>query len=73
MSYVVTLRHYHTELSKADREGKISYDITYIWILIKIIQKNLFIKQKETHRFEAKLMVTIGETNVGMVESEGWE
>ena len=34
-----------------------------MWILIKIIQKNLFIKQKQTD-FKTNLMVTIGETVV---------
>ena len=36
------LRDYHTEWSKSDREGQISYNITYMWNLIKIMQKNLF-------------------------------
>ena len=30
---------------------QMSYDITYVWNLIKMIQKNLFKKQKQTHRF----------------------
>ena len=37
-------------LSKSDRERQISYDITYMWNLKKMIQANLFIKQKLTHR-----------------------
>ena len=37
----------HTESSKSEREGQI-YDITYIWTLIKSIQKNLFMKRKQT-------------------------
>ena len=52
MSYAVTWRDYYTEWTQVGREGKISYDITYIWILMKMIPKNLFIKQKGTHRFQ---------------------
>ena len=37
--------------SKSDRERQISYDITYMWNLMKkMIQMNLFTRQKETHR-----------------------
>ena len=46
-------------LSKSDRERQISYDITYMWNLKKMIQTNLFIKQKLTN-VENKLMVTKG-------------
>ena len=35
---------------KSDRERQISYDITYMWNLKKMIQMNLFTKQKSTHR-----------------------
>ena len=40
-------------LSKPDREGQISYDVTYIWNLKKLkrkMQMNLYTKQKEIHR-----------------------
>ena len=37
-------RDYHTEYSESDRQRQISYDITYVWTLIKMIQKHLFIK-----------------------------
>ena len=37
-------------LSKSDREKQISYDIAYMWNLKKIIQMNLFTKQKQTYR-----------------------
>ena len=37
--------------SKSDRERKISYDITYMYVESKkMIQMNLFTKQKQTHR-----------------------
>ena len=39
-----------------------SYDITNMWNLIKMIQKNLFTKQKQTQDFKTKLTVTKGET-----------
>ena len=42
-------RYYHTMWSKSDRERQILYDITYMWNL-QLIQTNLFIKQKQTHR-----------------------
>jgi len=32
-------------------QRQISYDITYIWNLIKMIENNWFIKQKQPHRF----------------------
>ena len=34
----------------SQRERQISYDITYMWNLKKMIQANLFIKQKLTHK-----------------------
>ena len=42
-------REYHTKGSKSDRERQILYSIIYVWNL-KIIQKNLYIKQKQTQR-----------------------
>ena len=44
------LGNYYTKWSKSDRQRQISYDITYMWNLKKMIQMNLFIKQKQTHR-----------------------
>ena len=38
----------HPESSKSDRERQISYVITYLWHVIKMTQKNLFKKQKQT-------------------------
>ena len=38
-------RDCHTEWSKSERERQI-YDITYMWNLKKLIQMNLFTKQK---------------------------
>ena len=39
-------------VSEVSQTEKGKYLITYMWNLIKIIQKNLFIKQKQTHRFQ---------------------
>ena len=39
-----------SEVSQTEKDKY--YDITYMWNLIKMIQKNLFIKQKQTHRFQ---------------------
>ena len=47
-------------LSEVTRQRQISYDITYMWNLKKMIQMNLFTKQKQTH-IENKLTVTKGE------------
>ena len=43
----------HTEWSKSDRKRQISYDITYMWNLKKkkMVQMNLFTKQKYSHRY----------------------
>ena len=41
------------------RQRQILYDITYMWNLK--IQMNLFTKQKQTHRYRNKLVVTEGE------------
>ena len=41
---------YHTKWSKSDRERQISYDITYMQNILKMIQMNLSTKQKQTHR-----------------------
>ena len=41
---------FNTEWSKSYRERQISYDITYMHNLKKIIQMKLLTKQKQTHR-----------------------
>ena len=51
-------RGYHTECSKPDRERQISYDITYMWNLKKMIQMNLFTKQKQTYRLRKQTCLT---------------
>ena len=37
-------------LSEVSQTEKDKYDITYMWNLKKMIQMNLFTKQKQTHR-----------------------
>ena len=39
-------RAYHTEWSKSDRERQVSDDIAYMWHLKKLVQVNVFTKQK---------------------------
>ena len=39
-------------LSKLIQRKQTSYDIPYKWNLIKMIQMNAFVKQKQTHRFK---------------------
>ena len=43
-------RDCHTEWNKSDRERQIAYDIAYMRNLKKMIQMNLFTKQKQVHR-----------------------
>ena len=42
--------YYHTKGSKSDRERQISYDLTHMQNMKKMIQINLFAKQTLTHR-----------------------
>ena len=39
-------RDYYTEWSKSARERQISYDITYMWKLIKMITKEFILKNR---------------------------
>ena len=50
--WLAATRYSHTKWSKSVRETQISYEITNMWNLIKMIQKNLFTKQKQTQRFQ---------------------
>ena len=59
-------------LSEVSRR-QVSYDVTCMWNLIKMIQKTLFTKQKWTHRF---LNQTYGypRGNVGETDKlGGWD
>ena len=49
----------HTKWSKSERERQTPYDITYI-LKLKIIQMNLYTKQKEAHKHRNKFMVRGG-------------
>ena len=62
----------HRSEVKSDRVRQISYDITYMWNLIKMLQKNLLIKQKQAHRFQNQIYGCHKETmRGGMNEEEG--
>ena len=54
ISYVYGPRDYYMDLEiiilSEVSQRQISHDITYMWNLKNIIQKNLFTKQKQTHR-----------------------
>ena len=52
-------RDYHTMWSKSEKEKY--HTISLICGIKKMVQMNLFIKQKESHRLRKKLMVTKGE------------
>ena len=49
-SYMDGPRDDHTKWNKSERERQISYDITDMWNLKKMIQINFFTKQKLTHQ-----------------------
>ena len=51
--------------SKSDRERQMPDDITSMWNLMKTIQKKLFIKQKQTQRFQNQNVVTKWKTAGG--------
>ena len=56
-------RDYHTKWA---RHRHISYDVTYMWNLKKMIQMNLCIKQKQTH--------WLHKTNLWLSQEKGrWE
>ena len=56
---------YHTKWNKSDRERQIPYEIDRMQNIIKMIQKNLFTKQKQIQRFWNQNMVTTGKTMGG--------
>ena len=55
----------NTKWSKSDREGQISYDITYMWNL-KNDTNELIYKQKQTHRHRKQ-------TDDYQKGKQGWE
>ena len=64
-------RDYHTKWSK---RGKDKYMISLICGIQKIIQMNLFTKQKQTHRCKKKTpMVTKGERGGGRDKLGVWD
>jgi len=56
-------RHYHI---KSDREKQILYDITYMWNQ-KIIQINLFTKQKQIYIQSKPTWLPIGKVGGGRI------
>ena len=48
-------RDYHSKWNRSNGEGQLSHDSIYMWNLIKMIQNNLFIKQKQTYRFQNQI------------------
>ena len=52
-------------LTRTDRERQIPYDITYIWNLIKMIEKDYLYNRNKLTDFKSKLIVTRGDM--------GWE
>jgi len=58
-------RHYHTDLSKSERERQ-NHMISLIMESKKMIQMNLFMKQKKSIDLENKLLVTKRERRKGI-------
>ena len=52
------------------KERLISYDITYVWNIIKSTQIDFFTEQKQTHRPQSQTCVTRGQTWGKVI---GWE
>ena len=50
MPFATTWTDLESILREQTKERQISYDITYIWNLKKMIQMNLYIKQRSSHR-----------------------
>lgn len=56
------------------RERQIPYYLIYMWLLMKIIQNNLFTNNRiKLIGFKTSLMVTLGETVEGKEELGGWK
>jgi len=51
MPFADTLMDLEISILSEVRQRQISYDITYMWNLIKMVSKNLFKEQKKTHVF----------------------
>ena len=49
--------------NKSERERQIPYAIASMWNLKKMIQMNMFTKQKETHRHRKQTMLTKAESD----------
>ena len=56
-----TTRDHHTKWNKSDREGQISYGITYMWNLKKWCKWTYLQNRNRLTGVENKLMVTKGE------------
>ena len=63
----------HTKWSKWDKEREISHEIINTWYLIKTVQKNVFIKQKQTQRFQNQTYGYQKGNAMGRDELGGWE
>ena len=59
----------HTEWSKSDKEGQISYDIAYMWNLKKWYKRTYLQDRNRVTDVENNLMVTSGEIGGGI----NWE
>ena len=66
-------RDYHTKWSKPDRERQISYDTIYMWNMEKIIQMNLFTKQKEVYKHAKQTYGYQRRKGSGGYKLEGWD
>ena len=47
---------YQTKLNESERERQIAYDITHMWnLILKMVQMNLFTKQKQVYRYQKQM------------------
>ena len=60
-------------LSEVSQTEKDKYDITNMWNLIKMMQKNLFTKQKQTQRFQNQAYGYQRGNMAGRDELGGWD
>ena len=66
-------RDYYTKWYKSDRERQVSYDITYMWNIIKTIQVNLLTKQTDLKIKLDCLILKHGEDMAGSAELGDWD
>ena len=65
VTHTHTHTHTHTMEYYSARQRQISYDNAYMWNLKKMIQINLYTKQKQTHRQKTNIWLPKGKGGGG--------